>query len=59
MSVLPVLKALSISLSPEIKKINSLEYAPLKNQIQAIKQDVLRTVQRHTFDCASLESTSN
>ncbi|EFX85676.1 hypothetical protein DAPPUDRAFT_300200 [Daphnia pulex] len=44
-------------LSPEIKKINSLEYAPLKKQIQAIKQDVLRTVQRHPFDCASLEST--
>jgi len=52
-------KAFPISLSPEIKKITSLEYAPLKKQIQAIKQDVLKTVQRHTFDCASLESASN
>nr|CAH0109576.1 unnamed protein product [Daphnia galeata] len=44
-------------ISPEIKKVTSLEYAPVKYQIQAIKQDVLKSVQRHAFDCASLEST--
>ena len=52
------LQSLFNSISPEIKKVTSLEYAPVKYQIQAIKQDVLKSVQRHAFDCASLESTS-
>nr|SVE75871.1 EOG090X09BQ [Daphnia hispanica] len=40
----------------EVKRIASLEFAPLNKQIQVIKHDVLGTVQRHAFDCSSLES---
>nr|SVE74296.1 EOG090X09BQ [Daphnia barbata] len=43
-------------ISPDIKKVTSLEFAPLRKQVQVIKHDVLGNIQRHTFDCASLEA---
>merc|ERR1712116_34083 len=43
--------------SPLIRKLASLEFAPRKKQVQVIKHDVLQEIRRHDLDHASMEAT--
>lgn len=45
-------------ISPLIRKLASLEFAPRKKHVQVIKQDALKEIQRHNLDHASMEATS-
>jgi len=44
-------------ISPLIRKLASLEFAPRKKHVQVIKQDALKEIQRHNLDHASMEAT--
>nr|CAG4647207.1 EOG090X09BQ [Megafenestra aurita]SVE92504.1 EOG090X09BQ [Megafenestra aurita] len=44
-------------ISPETKEIASLKFAPHKEHIQIVKQDVLSKTRRHNLDSGSMEAT--
>lgn len=44
-------------ISPIVKQLASLEFAPKNKHVQVIKHDFLKEIQRHQLDHASMEST--
>nr|CAG4648754.1 EOG090X09BQ [Polyphemus pediculus] len=43
--------------SPDIKKLTTLEFAPNKKHVQVIKDDLLKNVQRNKLDTSSIEAS--
>ncbi len=46
------------SLSPEVKKLATLEFANHKEQVQSIKHETMSKLQRHALDCGTSEAMS-
>jgi len=46
-----------LEISPLVRKLASLEFAPRAKHVQVVKQDVLKEIRRHDLDHASMEAT--